>query len=133
PKSMQAELVALRVLHDYPVLAPLIDRPDLCGSFRRQPIRLLIDAPLPLLKRSPGASTNVEVEVDAVLHHLALGDALEVQARALAFRVHDRAGRIPLVLWNLPVLQEGFPGGIAFRRVLQLVRERRRPEVRPPL
>src|SRR5207302_1199552 len=65
-----------------------------------------------------------------VLDHLALGNALEVEPRPAPVRVDDRAGRIPIRLWNALGFEPGRPALKAGWGVLQLVVKGRCPEAR---
>lgn len=71
---VDAELVALRVLHDRPGAAGLVDRAQDGGAEGLQPFHGGV----------AGVGAGVEVEVEAVLGGLRLGDLLEEQAAAEA-------------------------------------------------
>src|SRR5690242_21841414 len=81
-----AELVALRVAQHDGTASHVIALPGEAGACLHQLLDLLADQPLALLAADlmPG---HPDVEVDAVLSHLALGYPLEVQARPVVRRV----------------------------------------------
>src|SRR5919197_5910238 len=93
---LDVELVTLGIEHGDPVFARFLKDPDPPGAQAGESLRLCLDAGLTLIERNAGPSADIQVGVDPVLYHLAFGHALEVNARALALRIDDRAGRIPL-------------------------------------
>src|SRR5205807_2726102 len=91
------------------------------------------DAALALLDRGRPSAADVEVEVDPVLHRLPLRHLLEVDARAPAFGVDDRARPVPLGFGDAFGLEEGLPAVEARWRGLQRVAERLGPELCQPV
>src|SRR5215212_8175246 len=79
PGLLEAELVALRIAHDDPELASLLHVANNRGAEVGHPLHLPIDGCLPLVQRSSEGPADVEVEMDAVLRHLRLRNALEVE------------------------------------------------------
>src|SRR5216683_4410198 len=127
-RLLQAELVALRIVHNDPVLAALLDGVSPGRPEPDEALDLSVDAPAPLLDRGAVAAADVDFEVHAVLDALRLRDLLEEDARRLAVRVDDPAGGVPLLLGDALVRQKSRPAREARRRILLLVAERRRPE-----
>src|SRR5918992_5822919 len=129
--SLDAELVAFRVVHAYPVLAALLDGSALiCGAHLLQPRDLRIHSGAPLVEWHGWSAADVEVEVHPVLRHLRLRDALEEEARAVAVRILDGACIVPLILRDTlgarPILPAGVRRwGIGTDVVQRLLPERR--------
>src|SRR5918996_4904679 len=92
--SLYAELVALRVLHHYPVLVALAAGPHHRGSHRDQPFRLGLEARLAVLERGPRSPADVQIEVHAVLDGLCLRHLLEEDPGTGPIGVHHRVGRV---------------------------------------
>ena len=87
---MQAELVALRVLEDDPVLVALVDRPDLGRAGGHGPLDRGRDQGAGLLGRCAPAAADGQVQMDPVLGRLGLGHALEEQPRPHAVGIDQR-------------------------------------------
>src|SRR5262245_30949326 len=131
--SLQAELVALGVVHDDPELAEFVLVDAHPGrALGGEAVGLGMDAAAALgQRRAPPA--DVDVEVDPVLGGLGLGDLLEVDPGSLAVGVDDRARGVPLAFGDTVLGRPLLPALVAVRRRLLLVAERGRPEGRQAL
>src|SRR5690348_2403239 len=87
--SGHAELVALRVAQHDGTAPHVIGLPGEAGACLHQLLNLLADQSLALLATDLVAG-HPDVEVDAVLGHLALGHPLEVQAGPYVRRIDHR-------------------------------------------
>src|SRR5690606_36739237 len=120
-QSVEAELVALDVLHDDARLVLLVGEHDAHArrAERQEPVALRLERREALGTHE--ARAHPDVEVHAVLHDLALGDALEEQPRAGAGGVAAREPRVPLLgrERGVRVVPRGVPLGRRGRDVAQ--------------
>src|SRR5262245_27768991 len=128
--SLETKLVAFYVLHHDPVLPLLFKGAELRGANATKPLNRSIHTGAPLVCRCPRATTDIHIQVDAVLHHRGLRHPLEVDAWATPLGIDNRACFIPFDLRNADRGQEIRPARIALRRILQLVPQRLRPKGR---
>src|SRR4029077_11953152 len=95
--SLDAELVALGVVHPDPVLATLLDRAALVrGAEGLEPGDLGIDPHATLLDRDGMPAAGIEVDMHPVLGHLRLGNLLEEHPGTLAVRILERPRVVPM-------------------------------------
>src|SRR5215213_5467534 len=128
---MEAEFVALGVLHDDPELTALGRLALPRGPERLDAVGLFLDAHRPGVTLETLA--DVHVEVEAVLRGLAFGDLLEEQPRPPPVGVNQRTPSVPLILRDVVRAGEVLPRVEPRRRCLPLVPERLRPEVHEPV
>jgi hypothetical protein len=74
---VEAELVAFRILHHRPPMTGVAPELEKARAGAGHALHLIVELLLP----------DGDVEVDAVLDHLGLGHALEVEPRAVVIRV----------------------------------------------
>src|SRR5215469_4848186 len=129
--SLHVELVPFRIEHRHAVLAIVVRAGrNKDGASRGQTFDRLVDAGASLRGRRPTRAARVDVKVQTVLDRLGLRYALEVDARAVAFRIDDRTGVIPLFFRDTVLGLPGLPFGGRLRGSLQLVAEGIGPEPR---
>ena len=126
---LHAELVAFRVEKHHPAVAPFAfalfhdrgPRPDQTFhvSLHRFPTNLGIG----------DAVSDTDVDVQTVLHLLALRHLLEVDPRPGAMRVDDGAGIVPTLGRKIRGRQSLLPGLEPRRRIVELITESHRPEL----
>src|SRR5690348_10058816 len=126
--SAHAELVALRVAQHDGTASHVIGLPGQAGACLHQLLDLLADQLLALLAADlvPGYP---DVEMDAVLSHLALGYPLEVQARPFVRRIDHRRLVTELLFRQPDRPAEVLPGRMTLRRWLEHVVQSQRPEL----
>src|SRR5262249_24713649 len=127
---LEAELVALRVLHDHAVAGDVVQLAQPGGAEGGQP-RLRLGYPgAPLGVRRAAGAAGVHVQVHPVLHGLRLRYALEEQPGPGTVRVHHRGVGVPLLARHAGLAGPVLPGLEAGRRGLRLVAQGARPELR---
>src|SRR5256712_10377882 len=128
--SLDAKLIAFRVVNDGEVLVRLPPDPLLGRPESGYPLDLRVDPLHPIAYRHLAPSRDVEIEMDSILGGLRGVHLLEVDPRSDLLRVDDRTRGVPFFLRHTPRLQERGPRRVPGRRILLLVVKRRRPELR---
>src|SRR5256885_8864974 len=135
--SLDAELVALGIRHDAPVLPGsrlgpgrqvprlLLDRPQIQES-----AHLAVDLGLPVRRGESPPAADVQIQVDPILPRLRRVQLLEVDPRTLSLGIDNRTRGVPLLRGHPPCLERRLPRRKPRGRVLQLVMERFGPELR---
>src|SRR2546427_10059286 len=135
--SLDADLVALGILHDDPVLPGFRLGPG------RQVPRLLLDRPqiqesahlavalgFRVREGDGHSAADVQIQVDPILPRLRRVQLLEVDPRTLSLGIDNRTRGVPLLRGPPPCLERRLPRRKPRGRVLQLVMERFGPELR---
>src|SRR5260370_16464689 len=129
--SVDVELVALRVLHRDRVVVKAVgvQDADYHATQTGQPARLRVDALPADLDRNRAAAADAEIEVQPVLHRLAVGYHLEPDPWPAACRIDDAVRTdAQLILWYPDISPVLIPAAEASRRRLQLIPQRGGPK-----
>src|SRR5256712_7143602 len=135
--SLDAELVALGILHDDPVLPGfrlgpgrqvprlLLGRPQIQES-----AHLAVDLGLPIRQGDSRSAADIQIQVDPILPWLRRVQLLEVNPRSPSLRIDNRTRGVPLLRGHIPCFERRLPRRKPRGRVLQLVMECFGPELR---
>src|SRR2546428_10008165 len=111
--SLDAELVALGILHDDPVLPGfrlgpgrqvprlLLGRPQIQES-----AHLAVDLGLPIRQGDSRSAADIQIQVDPILPWLRRVQLLEVNPRSPSLRIDNRTRGVPLLRGHIPRSEE---------------------------